>query len=181
MYRKNNVAEIANSPDDPFWLDCTDIPFCREFLNDPDDDDDDRFVFRRGIEIEVVYGEDRITLDLPEAFSVFSALKRAIEDLRKIHQQQNRYLTELSEANFKKTVDTLHDDFMKASNDADQIAKILQKLSEEPLKDPFWVRNAGVLMEQLRSSYRQIELIVALADARKRREEAKKAQEGNDA
>lgn len=158
-------ARVENVPTDPFWLGHSSLPFRSEFSGDGFEGDDSVTVSRCGVEILVEAGERTIYLDLAEAVTLWSALKPAINELRKVYVEQQRYLSERTAEGFAKRFDALPDDLRKASKEAAGIAKILAKVSEDPVKESFWVCNAAALLEQLRDRLHTITLTVAAAKA----------------
>lgn len=165
------VAEIENVPSDPFWMGHSSVPFRSDFSGDGFEYGDDVTVSRCGTEILVEVGERTIYLDLAEAMTTWGALKAAINELRKVYQEQQRYLSERTAEGFAKKFAALPEDIMKASKEAAGIAKILAKVSEDPVKESFWVCNAAALLEQLRESLHVIHLTVAAAQAKAKSEE----------
>lgn len=159
------VAEIENDPADPFWLGHSSLPFRSDFSGDGFDGDDDVTVSRCGTEILVEAGERTLYLDIAEATTVWSGLKPAINELRKVYQEQNRYLSERTSEGFAKKFAALPEDIMKASKEAAGIAKILAKVSEDPVKESFWVCNAAALLEQLRERLHVLTLTISAAKA----------------
>lgn len=167
-------ARVENVPTDPFWLGHSSLPFRSDFSGDGFDGDDDVTVSRCGTEILVEAGERTLYLDIAEATTVWSGLKPAINELRKVYQEQNRYLSERTAEGFAKKFAALPEDIMKASKDAAGIAKILAKVSEDPVKESFWVSNAAVLLDQLRERLHTITLTVVAAKAQSECEKEKK-------
>lgn len=165
------LAEIENVPTDPFWMGHSSVPFRSDFSGDDFDGDDSVTVSRCGVEILVEAGERTIYLDLAEAVTLWSALKPAINELRKVYVEQQRYLSERTAEGFDKKFAALPEDIMKASKEAAGIAKILAKVSEDPVKESFWVCNAAALLEQLRDRLHTITLTVAAAKAQAQSEE----------
>lgn len=159
------VAEIENDPADPFWLGHSSLPFRSDFSGDGFDGDDDVTVSRCGTEILVEAGERTLYLDIAEATTVWSGLKPAINELRKVYQEQNRYLSERTSEGFAKKFAELPENILKASKEAAGIAKILAKVSEDPVKESFWVCNAAALLDQLRESLHVIHLTISAAKA----------------
>lgn len=159
------LAEIENAPADPFWLGHSSLPFRSEFSGDGFEGDDDVTVSRCGVEILVEAGERTIYLDLAEAVTLRSALKPAINELRKVYVEQQRYLSERTSEGFAKKFAALPEDIMKASKEAAGIAKILAKVSEDPVKESFWVCNAAALLEQLRERLHVLTLTISAAKA----------------
>lgn len=159
------LAEIENTPSDPFWTGHSSVPFRSDFSGDGFEYDDGVTVSRCGTEILVEVGERTIYLDLAEAMTTWGALKAAINELRKVHQEQQRYLSERTSEGFAKKFAALPEDIMKASKEAAGITKILAKVSEDPVKESFWVCNAIVLLDQLRESLHVIHLTVSAAKA----------------
>lgn len=159
------LAEIENVPTDPFWMGHSSVPFRSDFSGDGFEYDDGVTVSRCGTEILVEVGERTIYLDLAEAMTTWGALKAAINELRKVYQEQQRYLSERTAEGFAKKFASLPEDLRKASKEAAGIARILEKVSADPVKESFWVGNAAVLLDQLRDSLRVITLTVAAAKA----------------
>lgn len=159
------VAEIENDPADPFWLGHSSLPFRSDFSGDGFDGDDDVTVSRCGTEILVEAGERTLYLDIAEATTVWSGLKPAINELRKVYQEQNHYLSERTSEGFAKKFADLPENILKASKEAAGIAKILAKVSEDPVKESFWVCNATALLDQLRESLHVIHLTISAAKA----------------
>lgn len=159
------VAEIENDPADPFWLGHSSLPFRSDFSGDGFDGDDDVTVSRCGTEILVEAGERTLYLDIAEATTVWSGLKPAINELRKIYIEQQRYLSERTAEGFAKKFAELPENILKASKEAAGIAKILAKVSEDPVKESFWVCNAAALLDQLRESLHVIHLTISAAKA----------------
>ena len=159
------VAEIENDPADPFWLGHSSLPFRSDFSGDGFDGDDDVTVSRCGTEILVEAGERTLYLDIAEATTVWSGLKPAINELRKVYQEQNHYLSERTSEGFAKKFAELPENILKASKEAAGIAKILAKVSEDPVKESFWVCNATALLDQLRESLHVIHLTISAAKA----------------
>ena len=168
------LVKIGNVPSDPFWLGHSSLPFRSEFAGDGFEGDDGVTVSRCGTEILVEAGERTIYLDLAEAVTLWSALKPAINELRKVYVEQQRYLSERTAEGFAKKFAALPEDIMKASKDAAGIAKILAKVSEDPVKESFWVSNAAVLLDQLRERLHTITLTVVAAKAQSECEKEKK-------
>lgn len=167
-------ARVENVPTDPFWLGHSSLPFRSEFSGDGFEGDDGVTVSRCGTEILVEAGERTLYLDLAEAVTLWSALKPAINELRKVCIEQQRYLSERTAEGFAKKFSALPEDIMKASKDAAGIAKILAKVSEDPVKESFWVSNAAVLLDQLRERLHTITLTVVAAKAQSECEKEKK-------
>ena len=164
-------ARVENVPTDPFWLGHSSLPFRSEFSGNGFEGDDDVTVSRCGVEILVEAGERTLYLDLAEAVTLWSAMKPAINELRKVLVEQQRYLSERTAEGFAKKFAALPEDIMKASKEAAGIAKILAKVSEDPVKESFWVCNAAALLELLRESLHVIRLTVAAAQAKAKSEE----------
>ena len=164
------VAEIENDPDDPFWLGHSSLPFRSDFTGDGFEGDEGVTVSRCGTEILVEACEVTLYLDLAEAITVWSSLKSALNEVRKVYQEQNRYLSERTEEGFAKKIEALPEDVRKAGKDAAGIARILEKVSADPVKEAFWVGNAATLLDQLRDSLQIIQLPVAAAQAKARHE-----------
>lgn len=164
------VAEIENDPSDPFWLGHSSLPFRSDFSGDGFEGDDDVTVSRCGVEILVEAGERTLYLDLTEAITAWSGLKSAINEVRKVYQEQNRYMSERTEEGFAKKIEALPEEIRKAGKDAAGIARILEKVSADPVKEAFWVGNAATLLDQLRDSLQVIQLTVAAAQAKARHE-----------
>lgn len=155
------LVKIENTPTDPFWLGHSSLPFRSDFSGDGFEDDDGVTVSRGGTEI------------LAEAVTLWSALKPAINELRRVYVEQQRYLSERTAEGFAKRFDALPDDLRTAGKDAAGIAKILDKVAEDPVKKAFWVSNAAVLLDQLRERLHTITLTVAAAKAQSERGERK--------
>lgn len=168
------VAEIENVPSDPFWTSFSSIPFYRDFVGHGGDDNDELAVYRKGTELVVEDGSCLICLDLPDVVTLWSALKDAANELRKVYQEQNRYMSERTAEGFAKKFAALPEDIVKASKEAAGIAKILAKVSEDPVKESFWVCNAIVLLDQLRESLHAIHLTVSAAKAQSECEKEKR-------
>lgn len=168
------LAEIENTPSDPFWTGHSSVPFRSDFSGDGFEYDDGVTVSRCGTEILVEVGERTIYLDLAEAITTWGALKAAINELRKVYLEQQRYLSERTSEGFAKKFAALPEDIMKASKEAAGIAKILAKVSEDPVKESFWVCNAAALLEQLRESLHVIRLTVSAAKAQSEEKGEKK-------
>ena len=168
------LAKIENAPTDPFWMGHSSVPFRSDFSGDDFDGDDSVTVSRCGVEILVEAGERTLYLDLAEAVTLWSALKPAINELRKVYVEQQRYLSERTAEGFAKKFAALPEAIMKASKDAAGIAKILAKVSEDPVKESFWVSNAAVLLDQLRERLHTITLTVVAAKAQSECEKEKK-------
>lgn len=168
------LVKIENTPTDPFWLGHSSLPFRSDFSGDGFEGDDGVTVSRCGTEILVEAGERTLYLDLAEAVTLWSALKPAINELRKVYVEQQRYLSERTAEGFAKKFAALPEDIMKASKDAAGIAKILAKVSEDPVKESFWVSNAAVLLDQLRERLHTITLTVVAAKAQSECEKEKK-------
>lgn len=164
-------ARVENVPTDPFWLGHSSLPFRSEFSGNGFEGDDDVTVSRCGVEILVEAGERTLYLDFAEAVTLWSAMKPAINELRKVLVEQQRYLSERTAEGFAKKFDALPDDLRKAGKDAAGIAKILDKVAEDPVQKAFWVCNAAALLEQLRESLHVIRLTVAAAQAKAKSEE----------
>lgn len=164
------LAEIENTPADPFWMGHSSVPFRSDFSGDGFEYGDDVTVSRCGTEILVEAGERTLYLDLAEAITVWSCLKTAINEVRKVYQEQNRYLSERTEEGFAKKIEALPEELRKAGKDAAGIARILEKVSADPVKESFWVSNAAVLLDQLRDSLQVIRLTVSMAQAKARSE-----------
>lgn len=172
------LVKIENAPTDPFWMGHSSVPFRSDFSGDDFDGDDSVTVSRCGVEILVEAGERTIYLDLAEAVTLWSALKPAINELRKVYVEQQRYLSERTAEGFAKRFDALPDDLRKAGKDAAGIAKILDKVAEDPVQKVFWVSNAAVLLDQLRERLHTITLTIAAAKAQA--QEASKECKGDD-
>ena len=168
------LAKIENAPTDPFWMGHSSVPFRSDFSGDDSDGDDSVTVSRCGVEILVEAGERTLYLDLAEAVTLWSALKPAINELRKVYQEQNRYLSERTAEGFAKKFAELPENILKASKEAAGIAKILAKVSEDPVKESFWVCNAAALLDQLRESLHVIHLTISAAKAQSECEKEKK-------
>lgn len=164
------LVKIENTPTDPFWWGHSSLPFRSDFSGDGFEGDDDVTVSRWGVEILVEAGERTLYLDLTEAITVWSCLKTAINEVRKLYQEQNRYLSERTEEGFAKKIEALPEEIRKAGKDAAGIARILEKVSADPVKEAFWVGNAATLLDQLRDSLQVIQLTVAAAQAKARHE-----------
>lgn len=164
------LAKIENAPTDPFWMGHSSVPFRSDFSGDDFDGDDSVTVSRCGVEILVEAGERTIYLDLAEAVTLWSALKPAINELRKVYVEQQRYLSERTEEGFAKKIEALPENLRKAGKDAAAISRILEKVSADPVKEAFWVSNAAVLLDQLRESLHVIQLTVSMAQAKARHE-----------
>ena len=158
-------AMVENVPTDPFWLSHSSLPFRSDFSGDGFEGDDGVTVSRWGTEILVEAGERTLYLDLAEAITVWPCLKSAINEVRKIYQEQNRYLSERTEEGFVKKIEALPENILEASKEAAGIAKILAKVSEDPVKESFWVCNAAALLDQLRESLHVIHLTISAAKA----------------
>lgn len=158
-------ARVENVPTDPFWLGHSSLPFRSEFSGDGFEGDDGVTVSRCGTEILVEAGERTLYLDLSEAVTLWDALKPAINELRKVCQEQQRFLSERTAEGFARKFDALPDDLRKAGKDAAGIAKILEKVAEDPVKESFWVSNAALLLDQLRESLHVIHLTISAAKA----------------
>ena len=141
------LAEIENTPADPFWMGHSSVPFRSDFSGDGFEYGDDVTVSRCGTEILVEVGERTIYLDLAEAMTTWGALKAAINELRKVYQEQQRYLSERTAEGFAKKFAALPEDLMKASKDA------------------------AILLDQLRESLHVIRLTVAADQAKAKSEE----------
>ena len=165
------VAEIENDPADPFWLGHSSLPFRSDFTGDGFEGDEGVTVSRCGTEILVEDCEVTLYLDLAEAITVWSSLKSALNEVRKVYQEQNRYLSERTEEGFAKKIEALPENLRKAGKEAAAISKILEKVSADPVKEAFWVSNAAVLLDQLRESLHVIHLTVNMAQAKARHEE----------
>ena len=165
------LVKIENTPTDPFWLGHASLPFRSDFSGDGFDGDDDVTVSRCGTEILVEAGERTLYLDIAEATTVLSGLKPAINELRKVYQEQQRYLSERTSEGFAKKFAELPENILKASKEAAGIAKILAKVSEDPVKESFWVCNAAALLDQLRESLHVIHLTISAAKAQAQSEE----------
>lgn len=164
------VAEIENDPADPFWLGHSSLPFRSDFSGDGFEGDEGVTVSRCGTEILVEDCEVTLYLDLAEAITVWSSLKSALNEVRKVYQEQNRYLSERTEEGFAKKIEALPEEVRKAGKDAAGIARILEKVSADPVKEAFWIGNAATLLDQLRDSLQIIQLTVAAAQAKARHE-----------
>ena len=158
-------ARVENVPTDPFWLGHSSLPFRSEFSGDGFEGDDGVTVSRCGTEILVEAGERTLYLDLSEAVTLWDALKPAINELRKVYIEQQRYLSERTAEGFAKKFAELPENILKASKEAAGIAKILAKVSEDPVKESFWVCNAAALLDQLRESLHVIHLTISAAKA----------------
>ena len=171
MIEETPQIEIENDHYDPFWTSFSSIPFYRDFAGHGGDDNDELAVYRRGTVIVVDDGDCLICLDLLDAVTVWNALKDAVDELRKVHQEQNRYLSERSSLVIDKQIEALPDAIRKAGKEAAGIAKILEKVSADPVKESFWVCNAAVLLDQLRESLHVVALTVSAAKAKAQSEE----------
>lgn len=156
---------IENEHFDPFWTSFSSIPFYRDFVGHGGEDNDELAVYRRGTVIGVEDGSCVICLDLPDVVTLWSALKDAANELRKVYQEQNRYLSERTAEGFAKKFASLPEDLRKASKEAAGIARILERVSADPVKEDFWIRNAAVLLDQLKESLHVITLTVSAAKA----------------
>lgn len=165
MIEGNPQVKIENTPLDPFWAIHSSLPFSNRFSRDDLEDVDGVVVFRNGVEITVGAGERMIYLDLMQAVEVWSALKEAVDELRKVYIEQQRYLSERSSLVIDKQIEALPDALRKAGKDAAGIARILEKVSADPVKESFWVCNAIVLLDQLRESLHTIHLTISAAKA----------------
>ena len=159
---------------DPFWAIHSSLPFTNRFSRDDLEDVDGVSVFRNGTEIGVEAGERTIYLDLMQAAEVWSALRDAVDELRKVCIEQQRYLSERSSLVIDKQIEALPDALRKAGKDAAGIARILEKVSADPVKESFWVGNAAILLDQLRESLHVITLTVAAAKAQSECEKEKR-------
>ena len=171
MIEGNPQVKIENTPLDPFWAIHSSLPFTNRFSRHDLEGVDGVVVFRNGVEITVGAGERTIYLDLMQAAEVWSALKDAVDELRKVCIEQQRYLSERSSLVIDKQIEALPDALRKAGKDAAGIARILEKVSADPVKESFWVGNAAILLDQLRDSLHVITLTVAAAQAKAKSEE----------
>lgn len=174
MIEETQQVKIENTPMDPFWAIHSSLPFTNRFSRDDLEDVDGVSVFRNGTEIGVEAGERTIYLDLMQAAEVWSALRDAVDELRKVCIEQQRYLSERSSLVIDKQIEALPDALRKAGKDAAGIARILEKVSADPVKESFWVGNAAILLDQLRESLHVITLTVAAAKAQSECEKEKR-------